>query len=416
MTARIDNPQRRRADEAAASATLPIEEQLAAGAPVAVAIVALASVEIVNAAYGRDVGDAVVLAAEERIAAAAPGWAITRDGPVFTLARGGDTLGAVAAIEQALAMPFAIDARKIHIGSRIGVARSAEGERADAVMARARLALGEAQAADGATTRFARPLPAAPVTELAADLHRGITAGEIDVLFQPQVALADGRVAGVEALARWRHPRLGELGAETLLAASDRAGLGLALSDHIHDVALARVAAWPRVLADLRVALNVTAADIARADFVPRFLARIDARGIARDRITVEVTEGGLIDDTAAATAALDTLRGAGCRVALDDFGTGYSSLAYLTALPIDYLKIDRSLTHGITGDRRHRVVVEGVIAMAAALGMETIAEGVETVDQRDLLATRGCTYYQGFLYAGALDSGALASLVERRA
>lgn len=406
----------RRADDLAAPLARQLDDWLAANRRATVAIVALASVEIVNAAYGRDIGDALVAAAEERIAGAVQDWAIVRDGPVFTLAHEGEAPGAIAAIEQALAAPFAIDAHTIRIGSRIGVAHGVAGEDADAVIARARLALGEAQAADGATTRFARTLPGAPVAELAADLHRAIDEGEIQVLFQPQVALADDRIAGVEALARWRHPRLGELGAETLLAASDRADLGLALSDHIHAVALARAAAWPASLASLRIALNVTSADIARADFVARFLTRVDASGVGRDRVTVEVTEGGLIDDLATATATLAALRGAGCRVALDDFGTGYSSLAYLTALPIDYLKIDRSLTQGIAGDARHRIVVEGVIAMAAALGMETIAEGVETHAQRDLLAARGGTYYQGFLCAGALDSDGLARLVEGRA
>jgi EAL domain-containing protein (putative c-di-GMP-specific phosphodiesterase class I) len=133
---------------------------------------------------------------------------------------------------------------------------------------------------------------------------------------------------------------------------------------------------------------------------------------VARARVTAEITEGGLIDDLDGATDLLAVLRDGGCHVAIDDFGTGYSSLAYLTALPVDYLKIDLRLTQSIVGDRRHRVVVEGVIAIARALGLETIAEGVETEEQRALLEARGCTYYQGFLCSSAVDSAGLMRLV----
>ena len=232
------------------------------------------------------------------------------------------------------------------------------------------------------------------------------------MLFQPQVVIAGGTIAVVEALARWRHPRRGPLGAGALLAAAERAGLGIVLSEHIQSLALARAARWPAGLGRLRLALNVTAADIARADFVARFLARVDASGIARARVTAEITETGLIDDLDAARGLLTALREAGCRVAVDDFGTGYSSLAYLAALPLDYLKIDRALTQDIAGDRRQRAVTEGVLAIARALHLETVAEGVETEHQRALLAGHGCTYYQGFLCAPPLDDAALAALV----
>jgi EAL domain-containing protein (putative c-di-GMP-specific phosphodiesterase class I) len=145
------------------------------------------------------------------------------------------------------------------------------------------------------------------------------------------------------------------------------------------------------------------------------FLDRVDSSGFPRTRLTVEITESGLIDDLAAAAGLLATLRGAGCRVAIDDFGTGYSSLAYLKALPLDYLKIDKRLAQDIAGTARDRVVVRGVIEMARSLGLAVIAEGVETPEQLDLLAKEGCNYYQGFLCAEALSSEALAALVAER-
>jgi EAL domain-containing protein (putative c-di-GMP-specific phosphodiesterase class I) len=231
-------------------------------------------------------------------------------------------------------------------------------------------------------------------------------------VFQPQVAIATGRVAGVEALARWEHPTFGAVGADQLFAAADRADLGLALSDHIQRLALETAAAWPQVLADQRLSINLTAADIARPGFADIFLDRVDAARFSRGRLTVEITESGLIDDLGSAAQLLATLRQAGCRVAIDDFGTGYSSLAYLKALPLDYLKIDKKLAQDITGSPRDRVVVRGVIEMARSLGLTVIAEGVETEEQLDLLAKEGCQIYQGFLCAEPLTVAALTDLI----
>ena len=251
------------------------------------------------------------------------------------------------------------------------------------------------------------------VEPLVVDLRRGIARGEIDVLFQPQVALKSGTIVGVEALARWEHPRLGAIGAEPLFAAAERAGLGPALSAHVQALALSRAAAWPGSLSALRLSVNVTAQDLGRADFAGVFLGRVQASGFPVARVTAEITETGLIAELEQAAARLETLRAAGCRVAIDDFGTGYSSLAYLKALPLDYLKIDRALSQDIAGSARDRAVVRGVIGIARALGLAVIAEGVETAEQRDLLAAEGCDLYQGFLCAEAVDVDALARLVE---
>jgi EAL domain-containing protein (putative c-di-GMP-specific phosphodiesterase class I)/GGDEF domain-containing protein len=407
---------RRRHKEGASAALAAFVTRSDAGGATAI-VAAPTSFEIVNAAFGRDAGDRLIQAMAARIAEAlhdAPSL-VERDGATFTIVvagPGGGGDSAVAAIEQALGQPFAVGDRTIHIGARLGVARMSEREPPDHLLRRAGGALARAQAGDGARTQIAGAGEGVPLAALAADLHRAIERDEIDVVFQPQVALRGGAIVGVEALARWRHPRRGPLGAHTLLEAAERADLGVALSDHIQRLALERAAAWPAALARLRIAVNVTAADIARAGFAPQFLARIAAAGLSPARVTAEVTEGGLIHDMGGAAIALGVLREAGCRVALDDFGTGYSSLSYLTRLPLDYLKIDRSLTQAIVGDARQRTVVEGVIAIAAGLELETIAEGVETEEQRRLLADRGCTYYQGFLCSGPVDGDALAGLM----
>ncbi|MGE7206263.1 EAL domain-containing protein, partial [Sphingomonas sp. NPDC019816] len=281
------------------------------------------------------------------------------------------------------------------------------------LLARAGEALGQARASDGAMLRFAHPGNVAPLDLLGADLHHAIERGEIDIVFQPQVSIKTGRITGVEALARWRHPTLGPLGADPLFAAAERADLGLALSDHIQQIALQRAAHWPTSLSHLRLSINVTAADVARAGFVQLFLDRVAASGFPLEQLTVEIIETGLIVELDRAARVLDQLRGAGVRVAIDDFGTGYSSLVYLTGLPVDYIKIDRALVSHIDGADRERIVVRGVIQIAGQLGLGIVAEGVETAEQAHLLGQLGCETYQGFLRAGGLEEDALVAMVE---
>ncbi|MGN6621748.1 MAG: EAL domain-containing protein [Sphingomonas sp.] len=395
------------------------------GGRVSALLIALMRFDLVNASYGRAAGDALLSIARQRIDDIAgelygAGAIVARlSGSEFLLAAPDpDSRAALVAerVASALVRPFAIAETPVVIGSRIGVAVGVAGTEAGALLRRASEALAEAKASDSATIRMAgggTGEESLPIEKLAIDLRHALDRDEIDLMFQPQVAIGPGTIVGVEALARWEHGRLGALGAETLFAAAERADLAIALSDRIQHKALAAAARWPASLSGLRLSINLTAADIARPGFADLFLDRVDTSGFPRGRLTVEITESGLIDDLGAAAALLATLRGAGCRVAIDDFGTGYSSLAYLKALPLDYLKIDKKLAQDIAGTPRDRIVVRGVIEMARSLGLAVIAEGVETPEQLDLLAKEGCNYYQGFLCAEALSSEALAALVE---
>jgi EAL domain-containing protein (putative c-di-GMP-specific phosphodiesterase class I) len=204
---------------------------------------------------------------------------------------------------------------------------------------------------------------------------------------------------------------LGELGAEALFAAAERSDYLVELSTHVQRKAIATAAAWKGALGALRIAINVTAADIAEPGFAERILTLAGEAGLI-DRLTVEVTENGLIADLAGAAELLAELRRGGLRVAIDDFGTGYSSLAYLKALPLDTIKIDRRLAQDIAGSPRDRIVVRGVIDMARSLGLAVVAEGVETEEQLALLAREGCNYYQGFLCSPPVDIPTLERLV----
>lgn len=399
----------------------PIAAWLAAGRHVGIVRIALSRLDILNAARGRAAGDALIAEAHRQVRAMTA--ELLGDDAVVGAPRGGDIVvaavadrtalvGLARALDGALSRPIAVGGRKAVLGSRWSLAESAPGDTADSLLHRAAEALVSAKASDGPTIRVAGPEHTAPIDSLAIDLHFAIERDEIDILFQPQARIDSRRMTGVEALARWRHGRLGPLGADVLFAAAERADLGLVLSDHIQGLVLSRIAAWPQALSHIRVALNITAGDLGRPGFAYSFLRRVGASGVAADRLTVEVTESGAIHNLDRAAAILTDLRAAGLRVALDDFGTGYSSLAYLTTLPLDYLKLDKALALGIEQTRRHRGVLRAVMTLARSLGVAVLAEGIETDTQRRLLAAEGCAFYQGFLLAPALDDAALAAMV----
>ncbi|KTT69920.1 hypothetical protein NS319_09655 [Sphingomonas sanguinis] len=399
-----------------------IADAMDRGDPCLTIIVSLSRLDLINAAHGRPAGNMLLRSVEARmqaVAAAAFGESaiVARSGgSEFVMAGVADSARARAiaeTLESLLALPFQAGAVPMRLGVRLGLAAAQANEDPAGLLARAGEALRQAQVGDGAMLRFAHPGDVTPLDVLAADLHHAIERGEIDIVFQPQVAIKTERITGVEALARWRHPTLGPLGADPLFAAAERADLGLALSDHIQQVALQRAARWPKRLSHLRLSINITAADVGRAGFARLFLDRVASSGFPIERLTAEITETGLIRELDRAAVVLDTLRQAGVRIAIDDFGTGYSSLAYLTSLPIDYIKLDRALVTEVDASRRDRVVVRGIIRIAAHLGMGIIAEGVETREQAALLGRLGCETYQGFLRAAPLDEEALRTMVE---
>ena len=399
-----------------------IADAMDRGDPCLTIIVSLSRLDLINAAHGRPAGTMLLRSVEARIQAVAAeafgdSAIVARSGgSEFVMAGVADPVRARAIaemLESLLALPFQAGAVPMRLGVRLGMAAAQPNEDPAGLLARAGEALRQAQIGDGSMLRFAHPGDVTPLDVLAADLHHAIERGEIDIVFQPQVAIKTGRITGVEALARWRHPTLGPLGADPLFAAAERADLGLALSDHIQQVALQRAARWPKGLSHLRLSINVTAADVGRAGFARLFLDRVASSGFPIERLTVEITETGFIRELDRAAAVLDSLRREGVRIAIDDFGTGYSSLAYLTSLPVDYIKLDRSLVTEVDASRRDRVVVRGIIRIAAHLGMGIIAEGVETHEQAVLLGRLGCETYQGFLRAAPLDEEALRTMVE---
>jgi len=389
----------------------------------------------VNAAYGQQAGDTALARAAGRIdrcarAVMGEGLVARMGGTEYLIACPNTVDGANAPNPRELARrvlaelsrPFVAGDRVIRLTARCGIALSVPGDDASSLLRRASAALAEArrsptqEVVQRSGVRGRGSIAADDHDRLDADLRLALDRGEIGIVYQPQYDSRNDHIVGVEALARWNHPRLGQLDAGTLFEAADRSDTLLPLSQHIQHTALTEAGQWPASLSNLRLSINVTAADLAWEGFVPHLLARIDESGFPHNRLTIEITETGLIENIARAGTLLRALRQHGLSVAIDDFGTGYSSLAYLKDLHPDYLKIDPSMSRDITGTPRDRIILRAIISMARSLALTVIAEGVESEQQLDLLAREGCDIYQGFLRSPPVTGGELAGLLESAA
>jgi EAL domain-containing protein (putative c-di-GMP-specific phosphodiesterase class I) len=239
-------------------------------------------------------------------------------------------------------------------------------------------------------------------------LEAAIASNQVEIRFQPQIEPVTGRIAGVEALARWS----GASDPQALFARAAAAGLSERLSREIQRKALRTAGKWSGPLGELRLSINILPQDLDRPGFEAWLIDEMSLAGINPARVTAEIIESALLSDRPAVAARLAYLRARGVQIAVDDFGTGYANLVYLTSLPLDAIKIDRAMVADLVGQERDRIVVKAMIAMARELGLKTVVEGVESVAQLDLVAAWGCDLYQGFLGAGALDVGELSRFV----
>jgi len=303
----------------------------------------------------------------------------------------------------------------LRLSPRLALLRVLAGESAVSAMDRLAQTLAVAQRdvarrvmwVDGETTRVGRT-----AAQLEADLLHAIDKGEIEVHFQPQFSLTpagEEHLSGAEALARWNHPKLGLIGAGALFVIAERSDHVAPLSRHIAETALRAAAAWPD---GLRLSLNVTAADLAEGSFTFDLGKALGKTGFPTDRLTLEVTEQVLVADMALAERSLSDLARLGIRIALDDFGAGFCNFRYLKTLPLHYLKLDRSMVDGITEDPRDLAVLRAIVAMAKALDLSVVAEGIETEAQRLAVAREGCGSYQGFVRAQPMSEAAFLAMV----
>lgn len=250
--------------------------------------------------------------------------------------------------------------------------------------------------------------PGVKPAALEGDLLRALDRREIEVLFQPQFSCRTGAVVGAEALARWRHPTLGEIGARDLFAIAERAALVAPLSRHVVARALEDAASWPE---ELTLSLNITPEELGDPRFAADFAELISSSAIAPERLMLEITEDLLVRNLEQAAGALGALKKLGFRTALDDFGAGFCNFHYLRSLPLDAIKLDKIMVDGVPGDAKALAVLRAIMTLAKALELKIYAEGIESDVQRAAIISEGCDYWQGFLRAQPMKSEEVLAL-----
>lgn len=247
---------------------------------------------------------------------------------------------------------------------------------------------------------------------LHTGLKEAIAQGILQLHYQPQIDVESGAIVGAEALLRWHDSELGDVSPARFIPVAEATGLILPLSNWVLETACEQIAAWAQAGTPLRVAINVSAQQFRQRDLPDMVRAALARTGAQAEWLDIEITESVAMTQPEQAREQLHALVALGCRVALDDFGTGYSSLAYLKALPVSKLKIDKSFMDGIPDDAGDATISRAIIALAHSLGMTLVAEGVETDAQLAFLRQYGCEVYQGWLYAKAMAPGDLSELI----
>jgi EAL domain-containing protein (putative c-di-GMP-specific phosphodiesterase class I) len=242
---------------------------------------------------------------------------------------------------------------------------------------------------------------------LGEDLAGALDRGELQVLYQPLVDLVDGRPVGAEALLRWHHPRLGMVSPVQFIPIAERSGTISEIGLFVLETACRQVTEW----GDLYVSVNVSPRQLQEPTLVADVLDVLARTGLTPDRLVLEITESAVVDESTG-IAKLRALRDHGIHVAIDDFGTGYSSLHYLTRLPVDILKIDRSFVAELNGTPEGSGITEAILRLSQVLHLTTVAEGIETAEQAAELQLLGCGIGQGYLFARPLPPAELHELL----
>jgi len=301
------------------------------------------------------------------------------------------------------------NALNYHCTASIGITLfGAHSTNVDELLKQADLAMYQAKDSGRNAIRFFDPEMQAAITSrvaLEADLREAVEAGQFQLYYQPQVVGESHRLTGVEALLRWHHSRRGMVPPSEFIPLAEETGLILPLGQWVLETACAQLATWASQpeMAQLSVAVNVSAHQIRQTDFVDQVLAVLADAGANPQRLKLELTESLLVSNVEDIIAKMTLLKSRGVGFSLDDFGTGYSSLSYLKRLPLDQLKIDQSFVNEVLTDANDAAIAKMIVALAESLGLAVIAEGVETEEQRNFLAESGCHAYQGYLFSKPL-------------
>jgi diguanylate cyclase (GGDEF)-like protein/PAS domain S-box-containing protein len=383
------------------------------GSVVGVLFIDLDDFKIVNDTLGHAVGDQLLVAVAERISGA-----LRADDTAARL--GGDEFAALIenvqhpdAVEetaerilQALAEPFIIDGEPLHAVASIGITTTPEADNADELLRQADLALYVAKGAGkGQWRRYQSSLHSAMVArlELRSALDHAVNEGHFLLQYQPIVDLRTDEAIGFEALVRWHHPVRGTISPDEFIEVAEESGLIVPIGRWVLDQALHTVAQWQRILPPGRlqyVSVNVSVRQFRSPGFVDQIRQSLEYVGVPPQALMLEITETLLMRDDEQIWSDLAELRDLGIRIAIDDFGTGYSSLGYLRQRPIDVLKIDKSFIDDMVDSPQQLALVSGIVTLAQTLNLTVVAEGIESVRHRDMLAELGCPLGQGYLFS----------------
>lgn len=387
---------------------------------VMIAYVDLDDFKMVNDTLGHPAGDALLRQLGENLRSDLPEALISRlGGDEFAILIDGieesDSLGSLA--DQLLHYfdrSIEVSGQQAKCGASIGISLApSDGNDGVTLMKNADLALYRAKSEGKSTYHFFEPAldeAARQRRQLEIDLRVAIKEGDFELYFQPLYCVAEKRLTGFEALIRWNHPTRGQINPIEFIPLAEETGLIVPIGEWVIREACRIAQSWP---ADVSVAVNISPKQFTYAGLASTILQVLASTGLSPKRLELEITESIFIADIERTLATLHSLRNLGVRIALDDFGTGYSSLSYLRSFPFDKVKIDRSFVEDLGTSSNGHAVIRAITTLADALGMETLAEGVEEIEQFDVLEREGCCYIQGYLFSRPVAAYAIADLLE---
>jgi diguanylate cyclase (GGDEF)-like protein len=388
----------------------------------AVVFIDLDRFNLINDSLGHDTGDLLLAEIAHRLRdVAGPDRVIARLGgdEFVVLLPGAGEVEAVDAAERVLATvrrPFAVSGHELFVSASAGVALAdVRYSMPEEILRDADAAMYEAKRAGRATVRvFDQSMHTRAMEALAleTDLRVGLPRNEIYAAYQPIVSLADGRVVGFEALARWRQPARGIVPTEDFIRVAEQTGLISDIDEAVISQACAAAAAWLAEFPDLYLSVNVSAAHLMRVDDLAVIRRAIERSGLPASSLRAELTETAIMERGQKAASIFRQLREMGVGIMVDDFGTGYSSLGYLQRLPIEGLKIDRSFVGEMMHDEKAAEIVRAILGIAKNLGLHVIAEGTELRDEVAALRAMGVQYAQGYYFSRPLDADAALAFV----
>ena len=330
-----------------------------------------------------------------------------------------DATAVARRVREALKLPIVIDGRELFVSASIGISLYPnDGDDADTLLRNADTAMYRAKNQGRDTIQLYAPAMNARALEqltLENRLRRALPNGELELFYQPIVAMQTRRVAAMETVLRWRHPELGLLSPDSIIALAETTGLIVPIGEWVLRTACRQLRQWQEAgLPELRAAVNLSVRQLQQPDFVPLVSEILAETGITSETLELELTESMAMQSDGDTLGKLRELKRLGVRISIDDFGTGYSSLSALRLFPADSLKIDRSFVGDIVTDPDDAAIAEAVIALARSLKLQVIAEGVETREQLEFLRDHQCDYWQGYLFCQPRPASACSAMLSR--